>query len=512
MWLIHDNKNLVHICRWCGAVFKSVRQLKAHRLEHRPTNTNFEVYKRGPEGKCIIYRKRYDNPVQTFEEAVQLDKKETLRLLNYEWLIRNSMKATIIYHVQLIRHNGEEEERTTVCLREKAQMINQPGDIENLMRDTRVNIQRRLDDWAEAGSGWLVDEVECCDLELGNCQELTGSCGLMSVTHRKHLKKIKPGAETNTCFLDAVAYHFVRTEDADIVSDFIEKKLVVNVPMPMKVRNIARFEADNAALSIKLNILFVEDNQVFPLHFSRNVSAKEHINLVLYHTQESEDTPAVSHFSYITDINKFLGKMSGDGRQKNVGERCLNCFTKFIARTPKKTQELLQKHYAYCIKNVTSITTLPEKGVNDRLQFKNYNKKYRKHFWGCFDIETKQVLSDSHCSSCDKSKRPKCVHQTSIHAEQQPIILSFILLDDTKTIVYKESFVGESCVDQFLSCLVSLEPKLMAKLQSYPEYDKSSMTRAEREDYENATTCHICEQELLDDRCIDHSHVTGLYR
>lgn len=281
--------------------------------------------------------------------------------------------------------------------------------------------------------------------------------------------------------------------------------------MPMRIKNIARFEADNAALSIKINVLFCEDKQVFPLHFSSNVDAEEHINLVLYHTQEDESKPVFKHFCYITNVNAFLGNINGNMRQRYDGERCLNCFTKFKARTAEKTKEMLKKHYEFCIKNKCSITTLPEKGINDVLQFKNFNKKYRKHFWGCFDIETMQKI-DGTCLACEKKKRPVCRHKTVTHAEQQPIILSFVLLNDEKTVVYKETFVGETCIEQFLNCLVTIEQSLLDKLQAFPEYDKSSMTREERNDFENATICHICEQELLDDRCIDHSHTNGQYR
>lgn len=511
IFLIHTSKNLVHICRWCGAVFKNVRDLKKHRLEHKP-NTNFIIIREVLEENCKIYRKHYETQVKTFEEAVQLDTKELTRILNYEWLIRKTMKASIIYHVELIRLNGEEEERQEVCLRDKSRMVTQLGDVDGLLSATRSYVQKRIDDFHDLGSGWLLDEVICCDIDIGTCQELTGSCGLISITNRKHLKKIKPGPDSNTCFLDAVAYHFVRTDDIDIINDFIEKKLIVNVPMPMKIRNIARFEADNAALGLKVNVLYCEGDQCFPIYFSHNVEAKEHINLVLYHTQEDESKTVFSHFCYIKNINKFLGKINENNRQRNEGERCLNCFSKFTARTKKRAQELLKKHYEFCIKNKCSVTSLPQEGENDILEFKNFNKKYRKHFWGCFDIETKQVQTDGGCLSCARNNKPVCSHKTFTHAEQQPIILSFVLLDDTKTVVYKETFVGDTCIEDFLTCLVSIEQSLLDKLQSFPEYDKSSMTVEEREAYDKATVCHICEEELLDDRCIDHSHTDGRFR
>ena len=85
-------------------------------------------------------------------------------------------------------------------------------------------------------------------------------------------------------------------------------------------------------------------------------------------------------------------------------------------------------------------------------------------------------------------------------------------MDDNKEIVYKETFCGDSCVDDFLACLVRIEPALLNKLQSFPVFDKSKMTKSEIKALETATICHICEEPLDGDVVVDHCHITNKIR
>ena len=147
---IHVNKNLVHICRWCGAVFQSVRQLRTHRLAHKP-NTQFVLRQNATRDKCTVYRKDYATQVKTFEEAILQDKQELARVLSYEWLIRKSMKATIVYRANFARMEGDQEYIQPMSLRQKACTISQTGDVDNLISVTRTSIQQRIDDFIEHG-------------------------------------------------------------------------------------------------------------------------------------------------------------------------------------------------------------------------------------------------------------------------------------------------------------------------------------------------------------------------
>ena len=79
--IIHDNRNIIHQCVYCGGIFNSVANLRNHRKRHKP-KTEFYKHKEAHNGRCVIYRKGYDNLVQTLAEAYEIDRKQIRDLLN----------------------------------------------------------------------------------------------------------------------------------------------------------------------------------------------------------------------------------------------------------------------------------------------------------------------------------------------------------------------------------------------------------------------------------------------
>ena len=222
-----------------------------------------------------------------------------------------------------------EEDIYEVCMRTPSVGITRTSDIWQVLHNGRNYIQNRIDDFIENGSGWRVEQVVCCDVEIGNCSSLSGNCNLISIEYQKSLEKIKQGKNDNKCFLRAIAFHFLKTEDEKKLEKFIKKFFIVNIPIPVEVRHIKKFEKDNFHLDLKIQVIFEEGGKIFPLLFSNAKNKKNIINLILYKTEVNNKV--VNHYSYIKNIDKFLRRSyKKDNKctyEKSI--RCLNCFAKF---------------------------------------------------------------------------------------------------------------------------------------------------------------------------------------
>lgn len=511
---MHSNHNLVHVCRFCGGIFKSAQKLRLHRVEHRP-ESNFEIIASAHRNKCVIYRKGYSEKMRTLEEAYNADKQDMMRVLDFEWLQRNTMKASIIFHVEFVKAEDLDENRYEVCFRDKATLVSHPGDIQKLMSSSRKYAQQRIDTWVQHGTGWILEEVVATDIEIGSCGHLLGSCGLLDIAYPSTLKKIKSNVRNNKqCFLEAVALYFVKSNKISDIRRFIRERLTVKIKMPVKVRDIAKFESDNKALRFRINLIYQEcEETIYPIYSSKQVQAKHHITLLLYRTMVNDQVE--NHYCLISDIETFLRKKydrkCGSITYAQPGKRCLNCFAKFTSNYGRE-QKMLEEHMVGCLKNSPQAVVMPQPGVNDTLKFKNFNKRYKCFLWGVFDFESAHVPAKTSCRTCSrKGKADMCPHKTTIFAEQVPITYSLIILNGFKEIIYKSTYSGQhDCVEHLIKFLLDIEEDLLALLQKYPVFDKSRMTASEKKAMKEATHCDICGGPLGGDMVVDHCHATNI--
>jgi hypothetical protein len=507
---VHNNVTLVHDCAFCGAVFNRGSKLLTHLEIHTPA-TGFEVYKSAFRKKCIIYRKRYTNIVETLEKSFQQDKDEIFTLLKFETERRkHNLKLSIIFHAEFTREvnfnidNGEGDRNSNIqiCLRSPARLITNDTEIHRCMLQNRTYIQDRIDDFLENGSGWTLDGINMTDLEIGNCASLNGACNQLSIDFLKSLKLIKKGGKKNNCFARAVSYHFVQMENEKKINKFIKNKIRHVVPYPLAIKDISKFEEANKHLNVKINVIFAEDEIIYPIYFSKNINAKHHINLLLYKT--IIDDKVVNHYCYINDVNKLLRKRYASTNSYEKAIRCLNCFAKFTSKHNK--DEALKKHYELCLENKPHLVKLPNEG--DMIQFKNFRNKFQSYYIGFFDFESAHHKPKNNCNKCELDENDSCPHKTSLLAEQKPITVSYIVMDWKDTIVLKKTYTADDCVEIFLDDLLTHEKELLEKISGNIQM---IMTEEDKIDFETSNKCHICEKAILDDKVRDHCHVTGIY-
>jgi DNA polymerase type B, organellar and viral len=500
---IHTNANLIHQCAICGNVFPTVKELKIHRKTHVPP-TGFTIVASAFRKTCVLYRKTYEERMETLAQAFLNDKEDISKVLEHEVNRKKSIKASLIFHAEFLRDpdgTGKNVESYVVHLRSRTIQIYSIEIISSFMHNAQITAQNRIDDFLEHGSGWVLDEILCTDIEIGGCPPLNGSCNLLSIKYLKSLKKIPPISNMQQCFFEAIAFHFKRTTNVKVLNKFIDRKLNVTIPTPVKVTDISKFENANSKLNIKINVLYAEDNEIYPLYVSKIVgSAKNYINLLLFKT--IVDGNPVNHYSYIENVDIFLRRTYGEKSEKKSYERsfrCPNCLGKF------SSDKIVSEHIQLCSKNKPQKVNIPQEG--EVLKFKNHANKFFTPIVGFFDFEACQKKPKYACATCGNGV---CKHKTLVSTMQEPTTYSLLIIQtENNVVLHKNTYTGKDCAKKLIDELLGLEEKLCAKFKLYEKLPP--LTKVQKKLFLRAKVCHICEEKLMGDKVKDHCHATGRY-
>lgn len=492
-------------CTLCGAYFHHLSQLREHRRVHKPT-TGFKKLQSAFKKSCVIFRKIYAKKILSFEEANALDYSDSLSLLNYEQLQRQTFKVSRITTVEFVKTTsleGELERTYDIRFRSPTTSIQNQQDISDFMDSSTKFIQNRIDDFIAHGSGWVLDEVLYSDLELGSCAPLKGGCNAVSIKFLKNLKLIHPNSTAQDCFFQAIAYHFVKSDKPKKLRRFIRRKIITEIKTPVHVSDIRKFEKDNQHLRLKINVLYSEDGgkTVVPIYTSKNKSTKNIINLMLWKTVVNGEL--MEHFSYIEHLSKFLRK----SYRYNVNHEfvtyeklyaCGNCLTTY------SRLESLRSHEELCLKFKTQKIVTPPK--DSCIEFRNFRKKFKVPYVGFFDFES-CLKPINRCQKCDVDET--CVHASITANEQKPITYSYVIVDSNSNVIHTNTYSGEDCIEHFLNELLTLEGGLLEKMSECVPMVISPLQQAE---FNDTLVCHICEKDILPgDAVRDHCHLTGRY-
>jgi hypothetical protein len=505
---MHLNQDLIHQCTLCGALFYSSHHFNQHKLSHEPTNSEFTILSSAFRKNCIIYRKTYSEKNDNFDKAFYEDEKKMDEILKYEVLVKKSIKASIIFHIEFIKPldlaDGLNPTTYVLCLRTTTSHLCNADEISIFLLNARNNAQERCEDFVENGSGWLFSEILATDIEIGGCKSLNGGCNLLTVSYMKQLRKIKAISteERSECFFEAIAFHFTKTSAKDSLRKFIEQNIKITIAKPVKVSDVKKFERDNSHLNMKINIMYAEDDDVYPLYVSKNSEAKHKINLLLFKT--IIDKKVCYHYSYVKNLNTLLRKSyeCKDGSMSyEKGERCPNCLVNF---TNKYT---LEKHSAACFLNKPQKVILPQDG--EKIMFKKYQNKYKVPFIAFLDFEASHNDPENKCESCAKKAVEVCVHKTTIKSNQNPMTYSLLILDHENKVFRRKTYSGEDCVEHLMNFLLTLEEEITLRMSTIAPM--KPLTKEQEATKNAAVICHICEKDLGIDRVMDHDHISGAF-
>ena len=355
------------------------------------------------------------------------------------------------------------------------------------------------------GSGWQFEKVIKLVLHTTRWDPVNAGSYIelpQELKNRKAIINMKN--QDDKCFMWSVlrALNLKDKNNERIDEDLKSKVETLNmegIQYPVSLRGIDRFEHLNPEISITV-LGYNEEEKVYPLKVSKYTGCKHDIVLLLIKDGEN------SHYCLVKNISALLSSQINN--HKNKRYFCLNCFNSF------NCEDSLIKHKEYCYNNECVKISMPPQ--NTFLRFKNFRYSEKAPFAIYADFESLIKPIDN----CD----PDPNHSyTKKYQKHEPISFCYyikcfndtlckeIFNDDTKrkqlNSYIKTKPEDPDAIDVFIKWLED-DVKFLANIKP----KKMVFTKEDEKQFNTASDCWICGEELGNDRVRDHCHYTGCYR
>ncbi|XP_053202895.1 uncharacterized protein LOC128387677 [Panonychus citri] len=173
---------------------------------------------------------------------------------------------------------------------------------------------------------------------------------------------------------------------------------------------------------------------------------------------------------------------------------CCSCLSGF------KEKSTLTKHEVYCNNNSAQRTILPgSENVPTTCEFTRFEKTISYPYVIYADFEALVMKSENVLGA-----------STFEYQKHEACSFGWIVVDWEGKILFKCFYRGENAAEKFISSLYKVYSALNVNLQL--RIKPPILTPEERIGYESASNCHVCLQPLLEDKVLDHCHLTGKLR
>ena len=169
-------------------------------------------------------------------------------------------------------------------------------------------------------------------------------------------------------------------------------------------------------------------------------------------------------------------------------------------------KDSLRKHTEYCSQHEAQKIELPEPGT--MLSFKNYYRKMRVPFVVYADFESFIKPIDT----CQPNPNTSYTNKYQKHVPSSFCYFIKCFDDDLYSqdpVMFTAENEDDDVAQIFIDTLIE-NIKDIYKRFKFPK--RMIFGKKDKELYDSATVCHICEGELGTDRVRDHCHLTGKFR
>ena len=416
---------------------------------------------------------------------------------------------TILYlHCLMIRSDpGELAKVKEFAFHSKDLKLILEGTNEEEVYDEMVDeIEEEIQKVGEAeGSGWDFLGVIKLVLHTTKWEPIYGSSYIPLDPYLANKKAlINMQNEDDKCFMWSVLRAlYPKNKNAErIDKDLKSKQDNINMKgicYPVNLKAIDHFEHLNPNISISV-LGYNKEERVFPLRISKYTGCDYDIVLLLLKEAvkgENGEIKEKTHYTLVKNKSALIASQINNHEHKRY--LCLNCFNSF------NSPETLEKHKEYCYENESVKTTMPPPGTY--LRFKNFLHSEKAPFAVYADFESLIKPMDN----CDPDPNKS---YTKKYQKHEPISFSYYInssIDGVfKPVLRKYTKTkpkDANAMDVFIKWLEE-DVKAIANI----EEKEMIFTEKDRKQFNKASDCWICGEELGNDRVRDHCHFTGRYR
>ena len=420
---------------------------------------------------------------------------------------KGSIKVKLILTVRFTKENPAtgKIDINVYSFASKMEIVTESTDIPVIYDQMSDKIFELIQNFNNRGSGWQFDRVEHLDININPFNPLSASSYIAlpgKLADKKAIINVK-NEKDNECFKWAVTSAvFPAKEHGERLSKQMRKDSEkfdwTGIEFPVSLKQIDKFENQN---NYAINV-FGYERVVYPLRISKK--NEQVINLLLIANEET------NHFCWIKNMSRLLyGDVSKHHGKRHFCYRCLNSF---------HSEKSLEKHKEYCQNNEAVKIEMPmikdDEGKflgPEYIYFKNHYKKQRVPFvvYADFECFTEKI------DTCQPDEGKSFTNQYQKHSPSGFSYLIKCFDDDILTPLLKH-YTAKSPDEDIPQLFVeSLEKDIKEIYNRFKIPKKMVMTKEDKINYEKATICHICEEEIDkegDIKVRDHCHLTGKFR
>ena len=299
----------------------------------------------------------------------------------------------------------------------------------------------------------------------------------------------------NECFKWCVtrALNMKKKNNERIDKELIEKSKEFHwegIEFPVKLDQIEKFEKNNADISV--SVFGVENKKFNPLKKLKYFDRKYHIDLLLISNETT------NHYCLINNFSRLISSSTSKNEHKKYF--CRNCLQGYYSK------DALAEHCTYCKEHSCVRVELPKEGSSVR--FNHVGRSMRVPFVVYADFESRIIP----INTCSPNEKKSFTRQYQKHIPSS-YCYSIKCFDETvykgKLVTYTAMSETDDVAGKFVE---SIEKDIIDICESTKFPKKIVMTDEDEKNFNDAKVCHICKENLGNDKVKDHCHLSGKYR
>ena len=523
----HIQSIIVEKCVLCGLVFNSCSELQLHyKRLHKPSKY-FYIKESAFKKTLLTYRFNFEEGFNDFYKSQTSLKPHIKKTILSECGARTICKVglVIIAEMQMLDHVGNKITTAVIPFRSQYFVANASNSFsinKNIQKSFRQQ-NANMEDFCNSGSNWVFVRSVAFDIEIASVKPIVvggNSDGQYQYydhtqVNTRELKNSKflfnPKNTDEKCFLFCVIKFLfgkkLKNPDKNCeYQKYMKKFDLTKISFPISILDIKNFLKQNKKFNLKINILMLKGEKIFPYEYGLG-NGKKVMTILMLHKKQTNDVTS-NHFLLVTNPDKYLRRVYRTEETKKSFEKskfCLNCLNKFYV------QSKLDQHTEICSMNKAKREKCPAEGYN-KIFFKNHHRTFPLEYIAYLDFECILPKNENVCTECN-TLRCKCDKSyTKIETTQHPIAYCFLMLDSDKNIIHEKTYAGPDAAEHFIEHLLNENDAWINNILNQKEPIK--MTKKDVKEFEKATNCFMCDISFKKRKivkCRDHDHTSGRY-